>query len=208
MKLGACVGLLTRSENQTWYRSIEPQHWPTALATGYSRRTQSRFSPATENVRGFRILYLAEDHEVALFEVGALLGSPVGLHVPNPHQAWVVLNVAVQLQAVADLTDAAAQRQLATTAQELTGDWRGYRSRTSLMSVSQPTGQAPTQALGAALHAVPGLEGFRTISAKIPTKMNLVIFPSKLRSGSSVSFHEPGTGKRFRIRAKAARRSA
>jgi hypothetical protein len=79
----------------------------------------------------FPILYLAEDHLVALFEVGALLGSPYpgGNYVPNPRQSWVILNVQVTLEAVADLTDPAEQYRLGTTAQELTGDWRGYQLR-------------------------------------------------------------------------------
>jgi hypothetical protein len=37
-----------------------------------------------------------------------------------------VLNVDVQLQAVADLTQGSQQQLLETTAQELMGDWRGY----------------------------------------------------------------------------------
>jgi hypothetical protein len=45
---------------------------------------------------------------------------------------------------------------------------------------------------------VPGLEGFRTISAKIPTHMNLVVFPDKLLHGSSVVFTN-AKGKQFKI---------
>jgi hypothetical protein len=107
---------------------------------------------------------------------------------------------------VADLTDVAIHQQLATTAQELTGDWRGYLIRSAVMSVSQPTGLAPTQSLGFALHVVPGLEGFRAISAKVPTRVNLVVFPDKLLPGSSVRFHDPATGRRSAIRRKASRR--
>ena len=38
---------------------------------------------------------MAEDHNVALFEVGALLGSPLpGSHyLPNPRHTWLILNV-------------------------------------------------------------------------------------------------------------------
>jgi len=142
---------------------------------------------------------------VAVYEVGAILGSPSGPNVPNPHQAWSILNVQVTLQAVADLTDVAAQQQLATTAQELTGDWSGYLMRNAFLSVSQPTGTAPTQALGAALHAIPNLEGFRTISAKVPTHMNLVVFPDKLLPGSTITFRDPASKKTHIIRGKTPR---
>ena len=97
------------------------------------------------------------------------------------------------------LTVLAEQLQLATTAQELTGDWYGNLQRTAQSSVSQPTGLAPTQLLGQALHRLPGLEGCRAISAKQPTHMNLVVFPDKLHPGSSIVFHDLGTGNKFAI---------
>lgn len=135
---------------------------------------------------------------MALFEVQALLGSPThpGGIIPHPRQTWTVLNVDVQLQTVADLTQESQQQLLETTAQELTGDWRGYQQRSPATSVSQPVGVAPTQFLGAALFAVPGLEGFRTLSAKLPYYSNLVIFPQKLQPGSQVVFSDPATGQR------------
>jgi hypothetical protein len=100
---------------------------------------------------------------------------------------------------VADLTDLTEQHRLATTAQELTGDWRGYLLRGPTTPVSRPNGLAPTQLLGAALHGVPGLEGFRTLSAKVPTLMNLVVFPDKLQPGSQIAFTDPATGQNATI---------
>jgi hypothetical protein len=105
-----------------------------------------------------------------------------------------VLNVDVQLQTVADLTQESQQQLLETTAQELTGDWRGYQQRSPATSVSQPVGVAPTQSLGAALFAVPGLEGFRTLSAKLPYYSNLVIFPPEVTAGQSGGLLRPGDG--------------
>ena len=75
MNLAACRTLVARPENRVWYRAIQPQHWPTALATAHTTRIPSRFSPATSAKPAFPVLYLAEDHQVALFEAGALLGS-------------------------------------------------------------------------------------------------------------------------------------
>lgn len=201
MNLAACAALPTAPENRIWYRAIQPAHWPTALGTAHTTRIPSRYSIATNTHVAFPILYLAEDHQVALYEVGALLGSPLpgGAYVPNPRQAWVILNVQVTLQAVADLTNVAAQVGLATSAQELTGDWRGYLLRTTMTSVQHPAGLAPTQLLGAALHGIPGLEGFRTLSAKVPTCMNLVVFPDKLHPGSRIIYTDPGSGKTMTI---------
>jgi RES domain-containing protein len=150
MNLAGCYALSTTPENNVWYRAIQPQHWPTALQTSHTTRIPSRYSPATSTNPAFPVLYLAEDHQVALFETEALLGSPLPgrKYIPNPRQAWIILNVQVTLQAVADLTIVSEQFKLLTTAQELTGDWDCYRLRTLQSSVSQPMGLAPTQVLG------------------------------------------------------------
>ena len=58
-----------------------------------------------------------------------------------------------------------------------------------------PTGLAPTQDLGAALHGVSGLEGFRTLAARAPYHEILVVFPKKLQKWSSISWDNPLTGK-------------
>lgn len=113
--------------------------------------------------------------------------------VPHPHSTWTILNVSVRLQAVAELTDVATQELLATTAQEITGDWLGYRLRGPGTTVKGPTGLAPTQELGEALFRVPGLEGFRTLSAKAPYQEVLVVFPEKLQAGSRISWFNPLT---------------
>ncbi len=201
MNLAGCFTLSTTPENKVWYRAIQPQHWPSALQTSHSTVIPSRYSPATSNHPAFPVLYLSEDQQVALFEVEALLGSPLQGHkyTPYPRQAWIALNVQVSLQAVADLTIVSEQLKILSTAQELTGDWDCYRLRSSHSSVNQPTGLSPTQLLGQALHAVPGLEAFRTISAKIPTHMNLVVFPDKLHPQSSIVFKDRGTGKTHTI---------
>src|SRR2546426_557428 len=127
-----CAGLVTRPESNTWYRAIQLRHLPTPLKTGHTRLIPSRFNAATQpRPKQFRVLYLAETYQVAQFEVRALLGSPFGYPgiVPVPTRAWMILNVSVNLQRVADLTLSAETDKLQTTVQELTGDWRGYRQR-------------------------------------------------------------------------------
>jgi len=106
-----------------------------------------------------------------------------------------VINVGIQLHRVADLTEASRRQQINTTVQELTGDWRGYLLRNPNPILAAPCwSNVPTQRLGHALHAVPGLEGFLTYSAKVPTRKNLVVFPEKLHPGSSLKFHDPISG--------------
>src|SRR5215218_8526409 len=99
----------------------------------------------------------------------------------------MIMNVAVNLQRVADLTDPRSQATVQTSAQELTGDWRGYGLRGPGTSVKGPAGIAPTQELGAALYGAP-VEGFKSLSAKLTDQMILVVFPQKLGPGSTVTF--------------------
>jgi hypothetical protein len=190
--------LTLTAESGFWYRALQTHFLPTALSTRHTSTVSSRFSGASPASPGFEILYLAENHLVALLEVQALLGSPTtpGGVVPHPRSTWAILNVAVSLRHVADLTDPAAQSLLDTTAQELTGDWLGYRLRGPGTTVNAPTGMAPTQDLGAALYGVPGLEGFKSLSAKAPYHQILAIFPQKLLPGSSISWFNPQTGKK------------
>jgi len=171
MNFAAVAGLPARPITAVWYRAVEPRHLPTVLGYSHTRRYPSRYYAGTNAVVPFDIVYLAENHEVALFEVGALSGSPLipGGVVANPTRSWLIINAQVQLTRVADLTDVArSHASLSTTAQELTGDWKGYWQRSAGTSVPAPVGVAPTQELGAALYAEGSFEGFLAISAKLP----------------------------------------
>jgi hypothetical protein len=165
---------------------------PEALHSKHTKLISSRFSEGRLARPPFEILYLAENPMVALFEVEALLGSPTmpGDVVAQPTRPWVVVNASVRLQRIVDLTDVpVAQTSLQTSAQELTGDWRGYQQRSSDTSVELPVGAAPTQALGGALRGVsPQLEGFISLSAKLPYLKILGVFPEHLLPGSLVQF--------------------
>ena len=155
----------------------------------------------------FEILYLAEDHQVSLLEVGALVGSPLPRSgrnpalIPNPASPWTILPVTVHLQSIADLARPSQLALLKTTAQEITGDWEANSARTPGDSVNQPIGTAPTQELGQALHGVIDLEGFQSISAKMPTKRTLMVFPDRLRRGSYIEYKDAATGSVERIEA-------
>jgi hypothetical protein len=210
MNLAACAALSRGPETGVWYRAIQPRFWQTALQTAQSKLIPSRYNEGASAIRPFEVLYLAEDHQVALLEVGAMFGplfppAGDGLLIPNPLQAWTILNVRVTLQRVADLTRVSEQTLISTTAQELTGDWDGYQRRMPTDSVNQPVGTAPTQALGQALFAIRGLEGFRTLSARRPARMILVVFPEKLLAGSEIEFSD-GMGGTHQIRPRPKRR--
>jgi RES domain-containing protein len=188
MKLSACKRLPLRPVSATWYRAIAPRYWEMAFKTDYTAQVTTRFNPGTAAKTPFEIFYLAENQSVALYEVGALFG-PTDRPIANPHQTnFLPIDVSVDLQSVADLTDTAQQGMLDVSAQELTGDWDTY-----------PAGEAPTQRLGAALFATKNVEGFLAISAKMPRCRTLIVFPEKLRVGSQLVFHDTITNKDHRI---------
>jgi RES domain len=134
MKMSSCERLALRLLNAKWYRAILPEYWKSALATSQS---PSRFSPGAAAETPFEMIYLADSPTVALYEVRAQFGSPER-PIANPYQTkWAVIDVDVRLHSVADLTNPLQQRKLATSAQELTGDWRTL----------YPRNDAPTQQL-------------------------------------------------------------
>jgi RES domain len=197
MKLSACGSLARIPQTGVWYRAIQLKFWNSLLATAHTSTIPGRFNAGNSPHPGFEILYFGENHQVAFFEVQALLGSPYpgAAYVPNPSAAWAIINVDIQLRSIADLTKVSQRKVIDTSVQELTGDWRGYGLRNPHAALTAPHwSNVPTQRLGHALHGVADLEGFLSYSAKVATHKNLVIFPKKLRPGSFVKFHNPITG--------------
>lgn len=76
------------------------------LATDHTTSIPGRFNAEEPGRPSFEILYLSGDHTIALFEIGAIVGSPFpgGTFIPNPKAHWIIINVQVQLGRVADLT--------------------------------------------------------------------------------------------------------
>jgi hypothetical protein len=187
-----------KSLKGTWYRALQPQYYRHALRTEHTAALPSRFNPGNGS---FETLYLAESPEVALFEVGALLGSPYfglgSLIVREPRRSWIMTEVDVSLHGVAELHSASVQEMLDVTAQMLTGDWAGYQMRRDSDSVNSPRGFAPTQLLGEALYRHEPIEAFTTVPARVPTRQSLIIFPKKVGTWSQVIFRNPFTRDRI-----------
>lgn len=186
-----------------WFRGINLKYVVTALQFSHTSAITTRFHHAQQLSQTYPLLYLAENPSVALLEVNAVLSPPgSNLAIPNPQSAWAVLNVNVTLKTALDLTDANVERLLQTNFQELTGDWHGYDLRRQAGATIQRSAQAaPTQELGLALYRIPGLLGFLTVSAKAPTRKNLVIFPDKIQTPADgqIEFTDPATGTVHRI---------
>jgi hypothetical protein len=189
MRLSACRRLRLGPLTGTWYRAIRQEHWETRLSARHTITFTGRFSAGSPDDPTYQILYLSQDHQLALFEVRALGGSPAA-PIPDPQITWTVLPLKATLEAVADLTDPIEQRRIGTSAQELTGRWDEY----------QRAGLAPTQQLGAALFEIPGLEGFLVPTA-VPgiSGRNLVVFPEKLKVRSRIEYHNPNSGRMERL---------
>jgi hypothetical protein len=190
VNLAACAGLTRTPENAVWFRLIDPVYLPTALGSAHTKKTLARFNPGplVAIPDQFASLSFADDVITAQFEVGAVLGyNKPGYYVSHPRLSFVGLNVTIVLREVFDLTDVNVQTVLGTNAQELTGDWEAYQSRSTRTPVSHPTGMAPTQELGRALFAT-GPEGFRSISARVPWHKTLTVFIDHLQTGSSLTF--------------------
>lgn len=192
MNLGACRKLVKTPETGTWYRAVWLAHLHTPINTAHTTGNPSRFSQGPDATAPFEILYLTETPQVALFELGAQMGDPltVGGTLSAPTSVAVV-QVTVVLQRVVDLTVVSQQELIETTAQELTGDWRGYKYRKEkAATIKEPVGSAPTQDLGEAIFGIKGIEGFRVPSAKLAYHRNLVIFPQKMFKGSLLEFRD------------------
>src|SRR4051812_33032323 len=174
MKVSGCGKLSLSPLTGHWFRALNLKYWKSRLATNHTTIYRSRFSAATPASPLYRLLYLGENHQVAIYEVGALLGDP-NSPISSPRGSWVLMSMQVRLHRIADLSDPAQQKHIATNDQEPAGVW------------ANSPGMAPTQQLGAALYAHPGLEGFVFPSSKAGSR-NLALFMDKLDGKSSVNF--------------------
>ena len=179
MKLAGAAHLPTITLTaRTWYRAVPTGHIGNPLGTGL---VISRFCPVGG---AYHLIYLAEDRTTALLEVQAAVRSA---HLPRPlpvalHR-YAVLPVTVHGIQVVDFGDVGARRRIQASVQELTGNWRDYPHRPptgTWPSVRSDHTDAPTQTLGAQMHAVQHIAGFLSASTYNATKSNLIIFPARV----------------------------
>ena len=95
---------LTPPRNRDLVPTLNLRYWKTRLNTDQSKASRSRFSNASASSPLYRIVYLGENHQVVIYEVGALLGNP---NAPclSPKGSWMLLSLQVTLHHVADLCD-------------------------------------------------------------------------------------------------------
>jgi hypothetical protein len=186
MKTARCGKLTLKPLTGFWYRALRVKYWDTRLSTLQSVTSTSRFSAASPTNSLYRLLYLGENHQIVLYEVGALLGMPTS-PASNPG-SWVIMSLDVCLHFVVNLCDPLQQKILATNDRELTGIWPNASLAT------------PTQKLGAALYAVPQLEAVVVPSSKPSGGRNLIVFPDKLDPRSSILFHNELDQKSEKLR--------
>jgi len=167
MKPDRCRRLNQHPLSGDWFRAVPLKYYHSRLSSDHTRSTASRFKAQAGGQHTHRILYLAENHQLALYEVGALLG-PTESPIADPRTSWLTLSLQVRLNRVADLSDEKQRAIVGTTFQEFTGTWR-----------RSPRELAPTQVLGEALYRLPRLEGFLAPSARGEGKI-LVVFPDKI----------------------------
>ena len=159
MKLNACRDAgLTGPLLGTWFRAVQLRFWQSLLATAHTKTIPGRFDVGDPSHPGFEIHYFTENQQVALFEVEALLGSPLPgrVFIPNPSPAWAIINVQVRLDQAVDLTLRVERANIGTTVQELTGDWLGYSLRdTHPQPIAPHWTNVQTQKLGHELQGIP-----------------------------------------------------
>jgi hypothetical protein len=194
---GSLPGALFPTAGVTWWRAIPGRYYGGSLRSAHTARSNTRFNPGSSAAPTHPILYLADDPVTALLEVGGLLGHPwvpggvPGSLLSHPAASFSLVQVTVRLNNITNLTDGRVQAALRSSAQELTGDWQGFRLRgtptpTLVPTALSPVGTAPTQDLGLALVSTPNLERFVTYSARVPYRLVLVVFPHKLDPASSL----------------------
>jgi hypothetical protein len=74
MRIAGCSKLVLHPLTGNWFRALNLKHWNSRLRSEHSRTCRSRFSAASHASPLYRILYLGENHQVAIYEVGALPG--------------------------------------------------------------------------------------------------------------------------------------
>ncbi|MCL6567548.1 MAG: RES family NAD+ phosphorylase [Meiothermus silvanus] len=173
----ALRGLALWPAQGTAYRLTSPKYMTRPLSPEGSLQRGGRY-----NKRGrFAALYLADSPATALAEVQMLKFSDnrlIGIKGPPK----VLVSVDYTLQAVLNLGDPGVQAALGTNLEELRAEW---------VLKQQQRQRIPTQDLGEAVYESGNIEALWVPSARLWGAANLVVFPDRLRVGSSLSLYDP-----------------
>jgi RES domain-containing protein len=161
------------AQRGTSFRSID-LHWllqGTPLSAIGSRIRGGRY-----NRKGaFEAFYIANTQETALYETEAIFkfaGVVVGVRQPPR----VMLSLEYNLHDIVDLRTPTALATLGVTIDDLKQPWKLAQAE------DRPV---LTQRIGAAARAV-DIEALLVPSARVDAGANLVVFPDRLRKGSSI----------------------
>lgn len=198
-KLSA-VGVPSGGVPEFWYRCFSTRFLSKPLNTSHTKTAVTRYNAGHRNpiADQFETLYMCDDRQTALYEINALLGSPTGYYLNNPNISPIAtLTFKVMLQSVLDLSNEKQVEKIDGDVQYITGDWDAYSRRNPFNGNPAPghsvhgwTPISPTQLLGKEIHDLPEVEGFVSVSAKVPTRKVLIIFTDKLMPGSYVECHD------------------
>jgi len=173
----ALRGLALWPAQGTAYRLTSPKYMTRPLSPEGSLQRGGRY-----NKRGrFAALYLADSPATALAEVQMLKFSDnrlIGIKGPPK----VLVSVDYTLQAVLNLGDPGVQAALGTNLEELRAEW---------VLKQQQRQRIPTQDLGEAVYESGNIEALWVPSARLWGAFNLVVFPDRLRVGSSLRLYDP-----------------
>jgi hypothetical protein len=87
MNLNPLPSLPRVPERSFWFRAVSLRYLDKALDAKHTSITSSRFSSASILIPAHEIVYLAKTPELALYEVGAMLGTPLkpGSSLAHPY---------------------------------------------------------------------------------------------------------------------------
>ncbi len=170
------ASLAGTAQRGTFFRSID-LHWllqGTPLSAIGSRIHGGRYNHKGD----FEAFYLSDTQQTALYETEAIfriVGVVIGVRQPPR----VMLSLDYDLQHIVDLRAPAALEGLGVTSADLKRPWKIAQAE------NRPV---LTQRIGAAARSV-DVEALLVPSTRISGGTNLVVFPDRLRRGSSIELY-------------------
>lgn len=179
---GALAAIAAQAYTRNVFRCVELNALlsfipPQPLFDLGARNSGQRFTA----IGGPRALYVAEHPATAYFETSQMFSSVAAI-AQQQAPPTVILNLAVHLETVLDLTVNTTRVSLGTTVAELTGNWQWQ-----LAIGATP----PTHHLAEAAFNSGNFQAMRYPSALEPERSNLIIWTERLTNPSIVQVIDP-----------------